>query len=200
VLEDQLYRHFCPPTTTSTSESESTSGGMDDDLRVGFPTLLAMVAGGVSGGMHGAAQTLWDHTARALSPPDPKSRSGLFTATTAAATATATTVAIPAVTARSLLCGTMVSHTLVHGTLFGSYELAKRSSLVLVGINTERDTSRVEGECVVKSPVHSCSVLLSSASAACIVNILYVVTCDVQACMYVCMYVYACIYDSLSII
>lgn len=97
------------------------------ESQIGVPSLIALLAGGTSGSVHGVVHTTWDRLGARLFP--------LPTSTLGAAPSF-----------RSLLCGTAIAHSLVHGLLFGSYEATKRLSLVLIGLNTEHDTSRVEGE------------------------------------------------------
>ena len=105
-------------------------GGGGGDSQVVFPTLFALTAGGGSGCLHGLSYTLWDHIGIKLF----ESKNIKYVDKINAK-----------VSFRNLLSGTMLSHTLVHGALFGSYEATKRSSLALIGLHTEHDTSRVEG-------------------------------------------------------
>lgn len=125
------------------SDSSSGGGGMkeDEELRVLFPTVFALGAGGASGCLHGISYTSWDAIGTKF-----KQSKYFSTPTAATAASSAASLSANMLPFRSLLVGTMLSHALVHGALFGSYELAKRSSLVLIGLNTERDTSRVEGQ------------------------------------------------------
>jgi hypothetical protein len=101
-------------------------------------SLLSTSAGLISGGTHGILYTLWDRSlfsmtsylklpehlyneiALHIQPHD--RRPSFFT------------------------CGTCLSHSLVHGSLFGSYEFTKRLSLYLMNLTHESDQlTKVEG-------------------------------------------------------
>lgn len=142
-LEEYFYQQW---SDTPSGDGGGGEGGVNDDIRILFPSLLAMSAGGVSGCVHGFSYTAWDAVGSHLFQPP--SHINTSVASPVSLHVHHTTIKKEATSAsfRKILSGTMLSHTLVHGALFGSYELTKRSALVLIGLNTERDTSRVEGE------------------------------------------------------
>ena len=121
-LERSMYHHWGD---IGVIDDTVCDGNVEDDTRVMLPSLLALAAGAGSGCLHGFAYTLWDSTSTFLTSHS--------------------TNEMPARTFRAVVPGTMLSHTFVHSVLFGSYEVTKRSALVLIGLNTGHDTSRVEG-------------------------------------------------------
>jgi hypothetical protein len=92
-------------------------------------SLVSTSAGLVSGGSHGILYTLWDRSLYTLTSvlklPDSLSNGRqppFFT------------------------CGTCLSHSLVHGSLFGGYEFTKRLSLYLMNLSHQSDhLTKVEG-------------------------------------------------------
>ena len=130
ALEDDLYQWWSGDTNSSHS-----SHSVGEDIRILFPSLLALAAGGTSGSLHGLAYTSWDALGARL-----------FPLKVLPTTIEMEIKPVNVVSFRNILAGTMLSHTFVHGVLFGSYEVVKRSALMLVGLHAERDTSRVEGK------------------------------------------------------
>ena len=113
------------------------NGDETDSKRVLLPTGIALLAGSASGCLHGLSYSTWETVGSQLlrskghsSNSNPRPRNHLL--------------------------GTMVSHSLVHGVLFGTYEFTKRCCLSLVGLHADRDVSRVEGSQCVYIPLYVC--------------------------------------------
>ncbi|KAJ1422340.1 hypothetical protein B484DRAFT_452426 [Ochromonadaceae sp. CCMP2298] len=121
----------------SASASASASAPAPTVTAVGYgsillPALLAMNGGLAAGGTHGTLYVLWDRVYSTLRAVTPK-----------------TFGALTPPSAQGSLAGTALSHSLVHGSLFGTYELLKWSSLYAIAAaralasSTEADVDSV---------------------------------------------------------
>lgn len=94
-----------------------------------IPALYSSCVGAIAGMGHGICFSLWDKAIHST----PRVRQSLH-------------AHLSTRPKRSYTLGTAASHTLVHGALFGSYELFKRGSLHAIGLAHRDDhLSRIEG-------------------------------------------------------
>lgn len=103
---------------------------------VWYSSLVSASAGAVSGGSHGILYSLWDRSLHSITsylklPSQVYEELSLQILTTRP---------------QFFTLGTCVSHTLVHGSLFGTYELTKRTCLYLLNLTHETDhLTKLEG-------------------------------------------------------
>ena len=111
---------------------------------------VCAITGGLSGALHGTLNCAWDHTTSEIRKFRQQAHPTLQRIFRLIGVDWNKFVLLPAVeqvaSPRMYTVATALSHSLVHGSLFGCYELTKRLTLYAIGLqHNGEDISRVEG-------------------------------------------------------